>query len=219
MFAAAFLWAVPRAEIVVYSTGQRMAKRLMNLMASLLLQLPNAEERLKSHNNEELKLMGETKADIRVLACSPGTVKVGIRHLRARARAAAASPCVRARSLSPAGPALCCVKVVRDVLIISVNRPYIPARTREQTDTTVAAAGHSERAMSSRQQHPADQYSERFFSRLKRDFRMLRKSPRELWTVFALNLLSSFAYFACAYTLVLFLTDDYGFTDIDAGLW
>ncbi|CEL95828.1 unnamed protein product [Vitrella brassicaformis CCMP3155] len=42
--------------------------------------------------------------------------------------------------------------------------------------------------------------------------------PRELWLIFLLKYLESYAYFVFSYTLILFLSDEFGFTDEEAGL-
>ncbi|MDI3288616.1 MFS transporter [Polyangium sp. 15x6] len=52
---------------------------------------------------------------------------------------------------------------------------------------------------------------------LSADLRALVASPRELWTVYAMKLLESVAYFAIWSLLVIFLSDDHGFSDTAAG--
>lgn len=41
--------------------------------------------------------------------------------------------------------------------------------------------------------------------------------PRELWLIFFLKYLESYAYFVLSYTLILFLSDEFEFTDEEAG--
>lgn len=45
----------------------------------------------------------------------------------------------------------------------------------------------------------------------------LRRAPRELWLVFSLKLLSSYAYFSLSLILTTFLTDEFGLSDYAAG--
>lgn len=47
--------------------------------------------------------------------------------------------------------------------------------------------------------------------------RALARAPRELWLIFALKLLSSYAYFSFSLILTVYLTSEFGFSDIDAG--
>eukprot|EP00397_Hematodinium_sp_SG-2012_P065362 GEMP01094864.1.p1 GENE.GEMP01094864.1~~GEMP01094864.1.p1 ORF type:complete len:192 (+),score=33.28 GEMP01094864.1:187-762(+) len=42
-------------------------------------------------------------------------------------------------------------------------------------------------------------------------------SPRELFTIFSIKYLESYSYFVLSYTLILFLSKEFGFTDIEAG--
>ena len=49
------------------------------------------------------------------------------------------------------------------------------------------------------------------------DLRALAGSPRELWIVYAMKLLESVAYFTVYTLLAIFLTDDHGFSDTEAG--
>eukprot|EP00744_Colponema_vietnamica_P001006 GILI01001728.1.p1 GENE.GILI01001728.1~~GILI01001728.1.p1 ORF type:complete len:499 (-),score=93.05 GILI01001728.1:441-1937(-) len=44
-----------------------------------------------------------------------------------------------------------------------------------------------------------------------------KNSPRELWIVFILKFLESYAYFAMSYTLIIYLSEEFGFTDEQAG--
>ncbi len=48
-------------------------------------------------------------------------------------------------------------------------------------------------------------------------FTVLKGAPRELWIVYFLKFLESYAYFSMAYILVLYLSREFGFSDIEAG--
>jgi len=52
---------------------------------------------------------------------------------------------------------------------------------------------------------------------LRAGLQSLTQCPRELWLVFFLKYLESYAYFVLSYTLILFLSDEFGFTDEEAG--
>jgi MFS family permease len=52
---------------------------------------------------------------------------------------------------------------------------------------------------------------------LRAGLQSLLQCPRELWLVFFLKYLESYAYFVLSYTLILFLSDEFGFTDEEAG--
>lgn len=45
----------------------------------------------------------------------------------------------------------------------------------------------------------------------------MARAPRELWIIFALKFLSSYAYFAFALVLTMFLTQEFGMSDSAAG--
>ena len=53
--------------------------------------------------------------------------------------------------------------------------------------------------------------------KLLEDLRALAASPRELWIVYVMKLLESIAYFTVYTLLVIFLSDDHGYSDTDAG--
>ena len=42
-------------------------------------------------------------------------------------------------------------------------------------------------------------------------------APRELWILYVLKLLESFAYFSLSYVLVLYLSEEFGYSDQGAG--
>lgn len=53
--------------------------------------------------------------------------------------------------------------------------------------------------------------------KLFKQIRMLSEAPRELWLIFALKFLSSYAYFSLSLVLTIFLTDEFGMSDTAAG--
>eukprot|EP00178_Gracilaria_changii_P016723 TRINITY_DN48035_c0_g1_i1.p1 TRINITY_DN48035_c0_g1~~TRINITY_DN48035_c0_g1_i1.p1 ORF type:complete len:695 (-),score=78.04 TRINITY_DN48035_c0_g1_i1:288-2372(-) len=53
--------------------------------------------------------------------------------------------------------------------------------------------------------------------RLMVHVRQLEEAPRELWLIFAMKFLSSYAYFSLSLVLTLFLTDEFGMSDTAAG--
>ncbi len=54
---------------------------------------------------------------------------------------------------------------------------------------------------------------------LQDDLADLLGAPRELWIIFFAKFLESLGVFSMLYTLVLWLSNDYGFSDVDAGWW
>jgi dipeptide/tripeptide permease len=52
---------------------------------------------------------------------------------------------------------------------------------------------------------------------LKNDLLLLARSPRELWVVYALKFLESVAYFAIYNLLIVYLSEDLGYKDVEAG--
>ncbi|PXF47911.1 hypothetical protein BWQ96_02297 [Gracilariopsis chorda] len=54
-------------------------------------------------------------------------------------------------------------------------------------------------------------------ARLLVHLRQLEEAPRELWLIFALKFLSSYAYFSLSLVLTLFLTEEFGMSDTAAG--
>lgn len=56
-----------------------------------------------------------------------------------------------------------------------------------------------------------------FFTALRQDVRALGGSPRELWILFGVKFLESVAYFALTNLLVLYLSEDLGYGDVEAG--
>ena len=53
--------------------------------------------------------------------------------------------------------------------------------------------------------------------RTREDLAALKGSPRELWLVFAIQLLESIAYFAITNILVIYLSEDLKYSDVEAG--
>ena len=56
-----------------------------------------------------------------------------------------------------------------------------------------------------------------FFTALRQDVRALGGSPRELWILFGVKFLESVAYFALTNLLVLYLSEDLHYGDVEAG--
>lgn len=54
---------------------------------------------------------------------------------------------------------------------------------------------------------------------LREDLAELLTAPRELWLIFVAKYLESLAYFSMTKMLVLWLSKDFGFTDMQAGWW
>lgn len=49
------------------------------------------------------------------------------------------------------------------------------------------------------------------------NFQQIKSAPRELWIIYILKLFSSYSYFALSLTLTLFLSLEFGLSDVDAG--
>ena len=47
---------------------------------------------------------------------------------------------------------------------------------------------------------------------------LLASAPRELWVVYVLKVLESYSYYSMAYILLLYLAEEFGMTDLEAGL-
>eukprot|EP00299_Pterocystis_sp_00344_P010506 c4705_g1_i1.p1 GENE.c4705_g1_i1~~c4705_g1_i1.p1 ORF type:complete len:499 (-),score=76.38 c4705_g1_i1:854-2350(-) len=50
------------------------------------------------------------------------------------------------------------------------------------------------------------------------EFTPLKKAPRELWIVYVLKFLESYGYFSMSLILTLYLSEEFGYSDTDAGL-
>lgn len=61
-------------------------------------------------------------------------------------------------------------------------------------------------------------WSDFWFER-KHEFKLLAKSPHVLWLILVANILESFAYFTISMNFVLFISDQYGFSDQEAGIY
>ena len=55
------------------------------------------------------------------------------------------------------------------------------------------------------------------WTKLKDTFSALKSAPRELWLVYFLKFLESYAYFSMCYVLVIYLSDEFDYSDQDAG--
>ena len=49
-------------------------------------------------------------------------------------------------------------------------------------------------------------------------YELLALAPRELWIVYALKVLESYSYYSMSYILLLYLTEEFGMSDLEAGL-
>ena len=54
-------------------------------------------------------------------------------------------------------------------------------------------------------------------SRCAASMRSVRRLPRYLWLIFAIKVLESYAYFSQSLSMMLYLTDEHGFSDANAG--
>mmetsp|Transcript_80935 Transcript_80935/g.142749 ORF Transcript_80935/g.142749 Transcript_80935/m.142749 type:complete len:263 (-) Transcript_80935:124-912(-) len=64
----------------------------------------------------------------------------------------------------------------------------------------------------------ADDKAKGVCSKVWGHFLTLKTAPRELWLVYVLKLLESYAYFSFAIIFTIYLTNEVGFTDLEAGL-
>lgn len=55
--------------------------------------------------------------------------------------------------------------------------------------------------------------------RVKSGFQSLQGSPDELWTAYVLKFLDSYSYFSFSLIFTLFLSEDFGYSDVEAGTW
>ena len=60
-------------------------------------------------------------------------------------------------------------------------------------------------------------YIQKQFAKVASGFTSLSNSPSELWTAYLLKFLDSYAYFSFSLVFTLFLSDDFGMSDIQAG--
>ena len=54
-------------------------------------------------------------------------------------------------------------------------------------------------------------------SKMTRGFNSLRGSPPELWKAYMLKFLDSYSYFSFSFVVTLFLSEDFGYSDVEAG--
>lgn len=54
-------------------------------------------------------------------------------------------------------------------------------------------------------------------SRVSNNFRQIMSAPRELWIIYLLKFFASYSYFTLSLTLTLFLSKEFGLSDVDAG--
>jgi len=55
--------------------------------------------------------------------------------------------------------------------------------------------------------------------RVTSGFQSLQGSPAELWRAYILKFLDSYAYFSFSLIFTLFLSEDFGYSDVEAGTW
>ena len=61
--------------------------------------------------------------------------------------------------------------------------------------------------------------TKKWAGRVADGFRSLQGSPDELGKAYALKFLDSYSYFSFSLIFTLFLSEDFGFTDVEAGTW
>ena len=62
-----------------------------------------------------------------------------------------------------------------------------------------------------------DDENEVSISKLREGFRSLNSAPPELWKAYVLKFTDGFAYFSFSLIFTLFLSDDFGYSDTEAG--
>ena len=73
MFVSAYLFCVPETTIAIFSTGRRASLKLLQQVRSMLLKLPDAEQRVGNiKNKEDLTVLGNNKHDTRRVSSFPG---------------------------------------------------------------------------------------------------------------------------------------------------
>ena len=53
---------------------------------------------------------------------------------------------------------------------------------------------------------------------MRQGFQSLKEAPRELWVAYLIKFLDAYAYFSLSIIITLFLTEDFGFSDLEAGI-
>ena len=64
----------------------------------------------------------------------------------------------------------------------------------------------------------ADDDDESGCTKFRKQFSSLNGSPNELWLVYLLKILESYAYFSFSVIFTIYLTDEFGFSDVEAGV-
>ena len=72
---------------------------------------------------------------------------------------------------------------------------------------------------SSNHERPTTSLHARVATSLRNSVNSLRECPPEIWFNFVLKFLESYAYFALSQILVIFLHEEFGFSDVEAGLY
>ena len=62
-----------------------------------------------------------------------------------------------------------------------------------------------------------DSYIASIYFKIRNGFSSLKNSPRELYIAFWLKFLDSYSYFSLSIIFTLFLSSDFGFSDVEAG--
>lgn len=115
MFIAAYLYCVPHSKQIVFSTGRRASRMLLEQVHAFVTKLPGGQGMIKTYNVETLELAGPGVGDVRAVSSYPGA---------ARVRA-----CCRSTCRSIASPAR------------SMSRPTSHARVPRALATTTTHAG------------------------------------------------------------------------------
>jgi nitrate/nitrite transporter NarK len=96
--------------------------------------------------------------------------------------------------------------------------PKLPTTTTTTIATTVMTAiGSAIAAATTTTTASIIQSPESLFQKVCQGFTSLRGSPKELWSAYILKFLDSYSYFAFSLIFTLFLSDDFGYSDVAAG--
>jgi len=75
MFVAAYLYAIPDAEICIFSPSRRQSEKMLELVRTFLLKLPNMAESVEKSNRERMWVRGNNSpTDIRKVSSYPSKV-------------------------------------------------------------------------------------------------------------------------------------------------
>lgn len=77
LFAAAYLWSQPDAEILIYSISKRTSTMLMAKVYNILMCLSGGPHVVKTHNQEELEIVN-VHGGSSVCRCYPSSPKISI---------------------------------------------------------------------------------------------------------------------------------------------